>query len=111
MGAYMTEVIDCEPTWSRLIQGYLTILEYGDTPQRETVRAEIKKMASICDAYKLLQSGLQIKNERQKDDFEMIDALKKVVQYADLNIYNAPTLEKPIKIIVAYMGKWYPKKQ
>jgi hypothetical protein len=50
-GRLQVAVIDVTPKWAEVIEIYMTLLENGNADQQETARSEIRRMATIADAY------------------------------------------------------------
>jgi len=43
--------IDITPTWAQVIPIFIDALENGNEKQKETARAEIKRVAQVADEY------------------------------------------------------------
>jgi hypothetical protein len=53
--------VDITPTWAGVIGIYIAFLENGNAAQKESARTEIRRMATIADAYNAMQRELSNK--------------------------------------------------
>jgi hypothetical protein len=78
----LVETMDCTPTWSGILPLYLSILEDNSSKQnaKDSARAEIKRMATIADAYNDTRKHLK---EVSDQSVETISTLLKLIDHPD----------------------------